>query len=97
MYFGARADVADFAFDKHGGIYALQGFDSLVRLADVFFKGQGGKIEDDGVKARFGYFQALGEVVGVIRIQENGKIVFFAQTAYEGGDLPSSHKLALAL
>ena len=95
--FGARPDVADLAFDEDGGVDRFEGFDSLFGLADVFFEGECGEIEDDGVEAGLGCFDGFGQGVSVVCVEEDGEASFFAETSDQSTDRTCSHELAFSL
>jgi len=65
-------------------------------LADVFFEGEGGGVEDDGVVSGVGGLECLGEGVGMVGVEKDGEVEFVAQAADEGGELTGSEESALA-
>ena len=90
MDFRSGSDVANFPLDQDRRIDSFEGLDGLFRLADVLFEGKRRQVEDDGVKTRFGDIQSVRQRMGMVRVEEDRVIVFFAQAPHQGGDLPNA-------
>ena len=97
MDFRPGSDVADLAFDKDRRIDGFEGFNGLFGLADVLFERERRQVEDDGVKARLGDIQGVGQRMGVVRIEEDREIVFLSQAPHQSDYLPDAEKFSLSL
>src|ERR1700722_4834589 len=97
MDFRPGSDVADLALHEDFRIDGLKGYDGLFRLANVLFERQCRKVENDGVKARFGDIYGLSQRMGVVRVEEDWIVVFVSQAPHQSSDLADTEKFPFTL
>ena len=97
MDFRAGSYVPDLSFYQDGRVDAFERCDGLPGLAHVLLKGQRGKVKDDRVKASLHGLHRLGERMGMVGIEKDGKVEFLTQASHQGRERTSSNKLTLSL